>query len=166
MYRKTIIIVKPSELSTDYSILAKEIARNLRKVRARNVEIVDDMRITFTGSSRFDVSSWNILIPISHGEITIDQTSHTLHYSISFSELITQGTVWLVIMAIFLIYVGFPALLLVFGYPIAWLWLVGMNILISIPRFDSFINQIVKSEGFYVDSKGVLKKKPGEVSGV
>lgn len=73
MYQKSIKIQK-FDNAIDDSILAKEIVKNLEKVRARNIEIIGN-RITFTGGLFRFVTNWNFLVPITRGEIRIDRTN-------------------------------------------------------------------------------------------
>ena len=148
MYQKSIKI-QNSDKAIDDSILAKEIVKNLEKVRARNIEIIGN-RITFTGGLFRFVTNWNILVPITRGEIRIDRTNQCVQYTLNFSQLIIIGTIMVIAAGIFAISNGAPASFLLFTLPFIWIWLVGMNLIIGIPRFNALIRSIIKSAGLNI----------------
>ena len=148
MYRRTIKILA-SDPSSDFSRLAKEIVESLEREKAKNLETTDN-RITFTGGVFRLVSNWNVLVPITRGEIEIDGEHHCIHYNISFSQLIVIGSFMVAFIAAFAVSSGAPKMVLILALPFIWFWLVGMNLIIGIPRFNSFMKRTVQSAGFTV----------------
>jgi hypothetical protein len=153
MYRRTIRILA-SYSSNDFSCLAKEIIESLEREKAKNVETTNN-RITFTGGVFRPVSNWNVLVPITPGEIEIDGERHCIYYNIRFSQLIIIGSFMVAfIVAAFAVSSGAPKTVLILGLPFIWFWLVGMNLIIDIPRFNRFIIRIIRGAGFTV-TKGL-----------
>jgi hypothetical protein len=110
----------------------------LQKVDAREVKVYGD-RVEFKGGIFRLVSSWNILVPFGSGMITIRPDIRQVAYHVSWLQLVCFATVAVGIMSLFIVSsVGWQPLLVI---PIAWLWLVGGNLLIGIPRFERFIRR-------------------------
>ena len=106
----------------------------LQKVDAREVKVYGD-RVEFKGGIFRLVSSWNIFVPFGSGIVTIRQVA----YQVSYLQLVCVATVAVGVMSLFILSsVGWLPLLVI---RIAWLWLVGGNLLIGIPRFERFIRR-------------------------
>jgi hypothetical protein len=130
--------VNPREAGRIKRQLLTASADELRRVKGRNVRVEGD-RVLFGGGMFRLVSNWNILTQIDHGYIEVKSTGKEIivTYYISFKFLVIAGTV------LVLIFVGEaspPVTLAV----IAWLWLIGMNLLIVMMRFPRFVERIVR----------------------
>jgi hypothetical protein len=110
----------------------------LQKVDAREVKVYGD-RVEFKGGIFRLVSSWNILVPFGSGIVTIRSDIRQIAYQLSCLQLVCVATIAVGIMSLFILAsAGWQPLLVV---PITWLWLVGGNLLIGIPRFERFIGR-------------------------
>lgn len=97
------------------------------------------------------MTNWNLLVPIGRGEIVVEPTDDGLsvRYVISFRELITVATIMILIMMAMIFesegmeVFPFVPVALIFG----WLFVVGGNIAIAIPRFNSFVRKCAKQAG-------------------
>ena len=107
--------------------------------------------VSFTGGIFRLVMRTNLLGPISRGSISIISTDDgaAVQYCISFRQLIAVVTIMIPITLIWIwADEGTKSLpFAVIGLSIGWLWLVGMNICISISRFDNFIKKCAKKAG-------------------
>jgi hypothetical protein len=122
----------------DSFALPAYLAGVLEKVDAREVKVYGD-RVEFKGGIFRLVSSRNILVPFGSGIVTIRPDIRQLHYQVSCLQLVCAATVAVGIMSLFVLSsAGWQPLLVI---PIAWLWLVGGNLLIGIPRFERFIRR-------------------------
>lgn len=119
--------------------LLKASAEELCRVKGRNVRVEGD-KVYFSGGMFRLVSNWNILTQIDHGHIEVSDVGEDIivSYYISFRFLVVAGTV------LVLIFSGLASLPLPVVV-IAWLWLIGMNLLIAIVRFPRFVARIVQS---------------------
>jgi hypothetical protein len=145
MYRKTIKI-KMSDPSRNISCLANEIIKALGESRAKNIRIAGT-KITFSvGLFQNVVGLWDLLAPITCGEIQID--AECIRYSLFFSRLIILGSLLVAVGGIAMIAEGVPVPHLLFILPFMWFWLVGGNFIIAITRFSRFIKRAVRHAGF------------------
>lgn len=73
------------------------------------------------------------------GIVTIHPDIRQVQYQVSCLQLVFIATVAVGIMSLFILSsAGWQPLLVI---PIAWLWLVGGNLIIGIPRFERFIRR-------------------------
>jgi hypothetical protein len=122
----------------DPSALPAYFASVLQKVDAREVKIYGD-RVEFKGGIFRLVNSWNILVPFGSGIVTIRPDIRQIAYQVSCLQLVFVATVALGIMSLFILSsAGWQPLLVIL---IAWLWLVGGNLIVGIPRFERFIRR-------------------------
>ena len=107
--------------------------------------------ISFVGGVFRLVRNTNLLVAISRGTVSAKPTDNgaIIRYIISFRQIIVVGTAMILIASIWILSEGAPDNLpfLITGLAIGWLWLVGMNIFISILRFDRFIKKCAKRAG-------------------
>ena len=127
--------------------LLNSIVLSLKNVRARNIQN-DRNYITFAGGILRFVMSWNILIAVSSGKITVDKGDDKLYlkYSLKFTEMFIIVTVavlgffgpviWQAPNLTFYAKVGILA--------VAWIWLFGGNYFLTIFRFPDFIKKMTE----------------------
>jgi hypothetical protein len=48
---------------------------------------------------------------------------------------------------------NFPLGILTCAIPFMWLWLIGMNYLIALARFDRFMKRCIREAGFSISAK-------------
>jgi hypothetical protein len=122
----------------DPSALPAYFAEVLLKVDAREVRAYWD-RVEFKGGMFRLVSSWNVLVPFGSGTVTIHPDIRQVRYRLSYLQLVFVATIAAGIMSLFVLSsVGWQPLLVI---PIVWLWLVGGNLIIGVPRFERFIRR-------------------------
>jgi hypothetical protein len=122
----------------DPSALPAYFAKVLQNVDAREVKAYMD-RVEFKGGMFRLVSSWNVLVPFASGTVTIHPDIRQVRYRVSYLQLVFVATIAVGIMSLFVLSsVGWQPLLVV---PIVWLWLVGGNLIIGVPRFERFIRR-------------------------
>jgi len=130
--------------------LIETFGRELRRLSPSELN-VSGGTVSFRAGVFRLVSNWNLLVPISRGEIVVAPANDgvSVRYTISFRQLVTVATIMIVIMMVMICSSeGSQALpLAVFGGSIMWLWLVGMNLAIAIPRFRRFVRKCVESAG-------------------
>jgi hypothetical protein len=123
----------------DPSALPAYFASVFQSVDARDVKVCGDS-VEFKGGMFRLVGSWNILVPFGSGIVTIHPDIRQVQYQGSCHHLVFVVTVAVGIMSLFIVSsVGRWQPLLVI--PIAWLWGVGGNLIIGIPRFERFIRR-------------------------
>jgi hypothetical protein len=136
MYTRTVIF----EGDIDQTMLAAHLADCLRQVDARMIEI-DQNRVSFKGGAFRLVNNWNVLVPFGFGDLTINTTSRHISYRLSFRQLTLGATALVALGGVFLCashsWQGFVFL------PVMWAWLVGGNLAIGLPRFESFIRRAI-----------------------
>ena len=122
----------------DSEELARSLAEQFMKVRARNVQ-VNSTRVTFRGGVFRAVSNLNILTPFDTCELHIDPTSRHVSYRLSYKGLIVVASLMILLMTGFL--ASHEALREeMWAFPlIVWAWVVGGNLLVGIPRFRNFL---------------------------
>jgi len=130
--------------------LLQTFQQELHRLSARKLDMSGDT-VSFAGGGFRFVSNWNLLVPISRGKIVVMPIADgvTVRYQISFRELIVVATIMILAMAV--IFCGFEGRAglasVAFFVPVGWLWLVGMNIVIAIPRFNCFVKRCAKMAG-------------------
>ena len=69
--------------------VSENIYEGLKKVKARNITI-NQNSVSFSGGLLRFVSSWNILGPVSSGEIILEENndSISIHYNLKFTEML------------------------------------------------------------------------------
>ncbi len=135
------------QVSTEH--LRNYIADSLLLEEAKSVDIDKD-DIYFKVGFSFWGPNWKILLPISTGIIAVKQEMGKIkiEYKLSFERLIIIGTIFALIVSLFLAYDiihdgRHPVSWGVFSVIAMWLWLVGGNIAITAFRFPRFIKKCV-----------------------
>ncbi len=114
----------------------------LREVKARRITVTDHA-VSFRGGMFRFVGKWNVLVPFGHGELMVDEQKRELRYRLSIRQMVLLVT-FVVAAATIAAWVGLqtgPGILLVSA--VGWIWLVGGNLLIGIPRFKRFLRKAV-----------------------
>jgi len=128
----------------DTAALITHLADHLRKLDGRDIKI-SRASVSFRGGLFRGVNNWNILVPFGYGELIADETTHEVRYRLSFRQLICAATALLGLAFV----IGWsaakfePVVPLVVGF--AWLWLVGGNLMLGIPRFQRFLQDAIDS---------------------
>ncbi|MHC4439545.1 MAG: hypothetical protein ACYS3S_19485 [Planctomycetota bacterium] len=125
--------------------VAENIYEGLKKVKARNITI-NQNSVSFSGGLLRFVSSWNILGPVSSGEIILEENndSISIHYNLKFTEILIIVT--LMVAGFLGPFVwqfqnsSFFLKIMMLGF--LWAWLFGMSYLATVLRFPSFIRKI------------------------
>jgi hypothetical protein len=119
----------------DLSVLVRKIEEALLIAEASRLHVNND-RITFHGGMLRGVPNWNILSPISSGEIRFSRSNESvlIHYRISFLALFLVVTVMFVATAIWR---PFPND--IFVLPLMWLFLFGANYVSTVIRFSRLL---------------------------
>ena|SRR5579864_9143373 len=132
--------------AVDSALLPAHLARCLRSVNASTVEIIGN-RVTFTAGIFRLVSNWNVLVPFGSGDLTVDADACKVRYTLNCSQLVVVATLMIVFGAAILLASvsdsGGKTLWLLPVMPFMWLWLVGGNLAIGIPRFKSLVTRAV-----------------------
>ncbi len=132
------------DTGVEKTALLSHLAECLRKVDARGVHIIEG-RVSFRGGLFRGVSNWNVLAAFGSGELIVDEVLHAVRYRLSVGQIVALVTLIVAAMAASIWSdtrrVGwstlFPAL--------AWLWLVGGNLAVGLPRFKSFLRNAIDS---------------------
>ncbi len=136
----------PLDHEVDSTSLPAHLAHCLHRVNASTVEIIGN-RVTFTAGILRLVSNWNILVPFGSGDLIVDSDACKVRYTLNCWQLIVVATVMMVFAAAVLLASvtdsGGKTLWLLLVVPFMWLWLVGGNLAIGIPRFKSFVGRAV-----------------------
>lgn len=114
---------------------------------AEGAATVDGNRVSFTGGLFRSGSRWNILVPITKGYIEVRPANggFVVSYSLNFKQLFVTTSVLFVFGFTVSADASAPVAFRV-GFPlVAWLWLFGMNILITLARFPAFISRVLYS---------------------
>ena len=126
----------------DSSLLPGHFATLLRSVDARGVKL-DNNQVEFKGGVFRLVHSWNVLNPFGFGTLKIDAQSLQICYRLNYGQFVLFATALLALMSLFILSsIGWRYL---FILPVAWLWLVGGNLIIGISRFEGFIGRALLS---------------------
>lgn len=132
----------PARNSVSVAEAARQVFyRKLELAKARRITIVGDS-LTFTGGFFRIASGMNILGPVGRGRIGIQARDGTvvIQFRVSFIQLIIVSTMLVALMASVIASWGTEGPSWGF-YVFLWLWLVGGNIVIFIPRFRGFIRR-------------------------
>jgi hypothetical protein len=136
----------PLDQGVDSDSLPAHLARCLRSVDPSTVEIIGN-RVTFTAGIFRLVSNWNILVGFGSGDLTVDSDACKVRYTLNCWQLVVVATVMTVFGAVVLLASvsdsGGKTLSLLPVLPFMWLWFVGGNLAIGIPRFKSFVTRAV-----------------------
>lgn len=121
-------------------LVLNRVEQELAAVRATNVSRTAN-RITFKGGIFRFVSNWNILVPIGYGQIEV--LPDCVKYDFSCTQMLFAITVAVCVMGAFMLSSApantFSPITLAF----IWLWLFGMNYLLSAVRLPAFVRRIV-----------------------
>lgn len=140
MYTKTLTI----DSAVDLAKLPAHLAVRLQQIKAGTVE-VNQNHISFTGGLFGQGRNrWDILIPFGFGDLTVESSTRQLRYRLSFRQLFLAGTIMVGILTGFS-YFAWHSLSALLAAPIWWIWLVGINLLIGLPRFEKFVNSAVEA---------------------
>lgn len=143
------VVLKKRLKEVSIKELGDAIQEGLQNVKARDITR-NQNNFSFSGGIFRFVSNWNILVSVSSGEISIEETAEaiSIHYVLKFTEML--------IIASLMVVGGFGAVLWqapnlsfvpkVMLLAVAWSWLFGMNYLITILRFPSFIRKITGND--------------------
>jgi hypothetical protein len=127
----------------DSALLPAHLADCLRRVDGRYVT-VEQNRVSFTSGLFRLVSNWNVLVPFGFGDLMVDAAARRIRYRLSYRQLMIFATVMAGVMAVFISFVSRTWAGLVF-IPFMYIWLVGANLAIGIPRFDGFLRRAIET---------------------
>ena len=134
------------DLGVDSALLPVHLAGCLRGVDASSIEILGN-HVVFTAGMFRLVGNWNVLVPFGSGDLTVDSIACEVRYTLNCWQLVVVATVMIVFGAVILLASvsdsGGKTLWLLPVIPFMWLWLVGGNLAIGIPRFKSFVTRAV-----------------------
>jgi hypothetical protein len=130
----------PFDQSVDSTSLPVHLAGCLRSVDASTVEILGN-HVAFTAGIFRLVVNWNVLVPFGSGDLTVDSIACEVRYTLNCWQLVVMAIAMTGFMAAFSLLSGGNQML--WFLPFVWLWLVGGNLAIGIPRFRSFIVRAV-----------------------
>jgi hypothetical protein len=126
----------------DTAELAAHLARSLNKARAGSV-VVQGNCVMFTGGVFRWVDNWNILVPFGSGKLDISPGDGHIRYCLNFRQLVvaTTALVGLMVLALLAVRLWQPLLFI----PVGWLWVVGGNLMLGIPRFERFLRDRIST---------------------
>jgi hypothetical protein len=127
----------------DQEMLPAHLADCLRRINARTVKI-DKNLISFTGGIFGEGSRWDILIPFGFGDLTIQSNPRQLRYRLSFRQLFIGATVMVAFIVGLTCFKFHWSDGLIAGI-IGWVWLVGLNLFIGLPRFKKFLQGAIET---------------------
>jgi hypothetical protein len=114
-------------------------------VRQRLSGLALDPGVSFTGgvfgSGR---NRWDILIPFGFGDLTVESDTRQLTYRLSFRQLFAAGTIMVGILTGFT-YFAWHSFAGLIAARIWWIWLVGGNTLIGLPRLQKFVSSAIET---------------------
>jgi len=127
----------------DISAILSKVEQALRAARATNISRIGN-RVVFQGGIFRLVMNWNILVPVGRGEIEIvPGKPGTVKYGFSCVQMLILLTLMVGAMSVALISrEGLSAHAIIF-LVIGWLWLFGMNYVISAVRLPRFVRRAV-----------------------
>jgi hypothetical protein len=125
----------------DSTVLPAHLANCLRNVHAGSVK-TEANRVAFSGGAFRLVTNWNVLVPFGFGELTVDSSTLEIRYRLSFRQLAISVSIAAGLMAAFFLFKALVAQFFTF-VPIMWIWLVGFNLVIGVPRFETFIRKAI-----------------------
>ena len=136
--------------------LAERLVDALQHVHARTVIATAD-RVSFTGGPFRLVSGWNVLVPFSRGELTIDEGAKLLQYKVSFRQLVLILVVCSVLALVFMVAWRLPLAMIPVALAVIWLWIGGMNVLIGRARFERFLRRAIDAAA--IPARGVIERR-------
>jgi hypothetical protein len=138
----------------DKAALLAHLAEQLRKLDARSIRISRDA-VSFSGGVFRGVNNWNILIPFGHGELIVDNAKPEVSYRLSVRQLVITVTIILafVFVNLWSVVRTDPAILFLLAF--GWLWLIGGNLMVALPRFKRFLRDSI-------DTVPVAKRSAGQ----
>lgn len=83
------------------------------------------------------------------GQIVVHPEAGQVSYSLSFANLVLLGSAFTGFVALMILLSG-PPLAPLCCTPFLWLWVVGMEYLTSLARFDRFMKRCIRDAGFVV----------------
>ena len=126
----------------DSGALPAHLAACLARVHAREIQ-VDSNLISFSGGLFRFVGNWNVLVQFDTGELSVDPHKRCVDYRVSVRQLVIVGTALCTLVTIVMVassnWAGTAIV------PLLWLWLVGVNLAIGVPRFRGFIRRCIES---------------------
>jgi hypothetical protein len=144
--------VAPQRPDATHEGLLTAFEQRLRKATARNL-VTDGDEIRFTGGVFRLVPNWNALVGITRGRIRIDRGTSRVAYCLSFTQLLIVATLMVGFLSVPAAVGGFSAEGVCAA---ALLWfsaLYGLNRLITLARFDSFMKRCIRDAGFSVQRR-------------
>jgi hypothetical protein len=126
----------------DPETLCAKLAQALRDAHARDVVLWPD-RVTFSGGMFRVVTNWNVLVPITRGELVVEDSGKRLRYRVSFLQLVSCLVVFTVLALVVMPLQGFSPGMLRFFPVLIWVWLGGGNFVIGILRFERFLRRAI-----------------------
>ena len=133
--------------TADLPQVAAIIEAVLRQAKASKISTTTT-RIDFTGGLFRLVSNWNLLAPISSGRVEFHQRDRTveIRYHISFVQLFVVATITMIFMfgVLPILSSGDRALFSLSVIGLTWLWLFGMNYVISVFRFPAALRSALE----------------------
>lgn len=131
--------------------LAEALCERLRELRGRNIEIKGDT-VCFTGSYLRCVTNWNVLVPITRGEVRIDRDAMVVRYHLTFTGIAIAMPLGVGLTLLMAAINGFPVpvSILVTWFVLLGLGGVGASIAIGIHRFDAFLRRFLREAGFEI----------------
>lgn len=140
MYTKTLNV----DSAVDLVKLPAHLAVRLEQIKAGTVE-VNQNHVSFTGGLFGPGSNrWDILVPFGFGELIVESNTRQLTYRLSCRQLFVAGTIMVGILIGFSC-IAWHSLAGLLAAPIWWIWLVGLNLLIGLPRFKRFVHSAVET---------------------
>ncbi len=130
----------------DSEKLVLHLADGLRNASAYDVQIQGTL-ITFRGGVLRLVSNWNVLGPFGSGEIEVDPKLRIMRFRLNFTELLIAATVLVILVSVSLLASHNTKMLA--AVPLIWVFLVGVNLLTGIPRFNVFIRKLAQNAPKY-----------------
>ena len=115
-------------------------------VEAKGGVSVNGNRVAFTGGLFRFVSNWNILVPITRGYVETNEIGDELivSYSINFHQLLAMMSIFIVVVLSFLA-IGEEPIGIEYAIPVfIYLFVFGLNYLLTIIRFPAFVKQVLK----------------------
>jgi hypothetical protein len=119
-------------------ILLQRLEQKLRRARARNVRR-NGNKVSFKGGFFRIAGNWNVLNPVSSGEIEIvPGNPAVVKYRFSFVQLLVFVTVVAASCMIFLVSIGAIWAALIFP-PMIWLSMFGLGFMLASARLPPFV---------------------------
>lgn len=114
---------------------------HLVRLKAKDIESADGKTIKFRGGVLRAVLNTNMLVPISKGLISLDESNDIVKIKLWFTETIIFGVVATLLLVLGYFNSNMPLQLLVVGIILIWFFFVGLNVAISIFRFNGLVRK-------------------------